>query len=71
MLEIMNYFYIVATIIFTVYWQIRIKWQANKGGSLLEDAMNKLQFGGQPLRGECFYCGLSGFSELDGGHDQI
>ncbi len=40
----MSYFYVLLTILLTVYGQIAIKWQVLKAGSMPEDAAEKVKF---------------------------
>ncbi len=42
--RILDYFYIVATISFTVYGQLILKWRITQFGPLPEDALEKLKF---------------------------
>lgn len=40
----MNHFYILLTILFTVYGQIVIKWQVTLAGALPQDGMGKIHY---------------------------
>ena len=43
-MKIFDYFYIVATILFTVYGQIILKWRIAKYGVLPQDFLEKIKF---------------------------
>ena len=45
----MSYIYILATIVFTIYGQIIIKWRLNQLGALPDELMGKMRFLGAAL----------------------
>ncbi len=44
MLRLLDYGYIAATIVFTVYGQMMLKWRIGQFGALPSDPLSKLRF---------------------------